>query len=51
MNDVTRIFSTIERGDPQTPQELLPPVYDELQKLAQEAPGQILLATALVHQA
>jgi RNA polymerase sigma factor (TIGR02999 family) len=56
MNDVTRILSAIEQGDPQTPQELLPLVYDELrklaaQKLAQENPGQTLQATALVHEA
>src|SRR3954462_7383017 len=56
MNDVTRILSAIEQGDPQTPQELLPLVYDELrklaaQKLAQEAPGQTLQATALGHEA
>jgi RNA polymerase sigma factor (TIGR02999 family) len=56
MNDVTRILSAIEPGDPQTPEELLPLVYDELrklaaQKLAREAPGQTLQATALVHEA
>jgi RNA polymerase sigma factor (TIGR02999 family) len=56
MNDVTRILSTIEQGDLQTPGELLPLVYDELRKLAaqkqvQEAPGQTLQATALVHEA
>ena len=56
MNDVTRILSAIEQGDPQTPDELLPLVYDELrklaaQKLAREAPGQTLQATALVHEA
>jgi RNA polymerase sigma factor (TIGR02999 family) len=56
MNDVTRILSEIERGDPQAAEQLLPLVYDELrqlaaQKLAQEAPGQTLQATALVHEA
>ena len=56
MNEVTRILSTAERGDPRTPDELLPLVYDELrklaaQKLAHEAPGQTLQATALVHEA
>jgi RNA polymerase sigma factor (TIGR02999 family) len=56
MNDVTRILSTIEQGDPHTPEELLPLVYNELrklaaQKLAHEAPGQTLQATALVHEA
>ena len=56
MNEVTRILSTIEAGDPHTPEQLLPLVYDELrqlaaQKLAREAPGQTLQATALVHEA
>src|SRR4051794_1814911 len=56
MNDVTRILSAIEQGDPQAAGELLPLVYDELrklaaQKLAQERPGQTLQATALVHEA
>jgi RNA polymerase sigma factor (TIGR02999 family) len=56
MNDITRILSAIAQRDPQTPGELLPLVYDELrklaaQKLAQEAPGQTLQATALVHEA
>ena len=56
MNDVTRILSAIEQGDPQAAGQLLPLVYDELrklasQKLAQEKPGQTLEATALVHEA
>ncbi len=56
MNDVTRILSTIEEGDPQASEQLLPLVYTELRKLAarklaQEAPGQTLQATALVHEA
>jgi RNA polymerase sigma factor (TIGR02999 family) len=56
MNDVTRILSEVEQGDPQAAEQLLPLVYDELrklaaQKLAQEAPGQTLQATALVHEA
>jgi RNA polymerase sigma factor (TIGR02999 family) len=56
MNEVTRILSTVDPGDPKTPDELLPLVYDELrklaaQKLAREAPGQTLEATALVHEA
>src|SRR6266852_853781 len=56
MNDVTRILSAIEQGDPQAAERLLPLVYDELrklaaQKMAQEAPGQTLQATALVHDA
>jgi RNA polymerase sigma factor (TIGR02999 family) len=56
MNDVTRILSAIEAGDPRAAEQLLPLVYDELrklaaQKLAQEKPGQTLQATALVHEA
>ena len=44
MNDVTRILSAIEQGDPQAAEQLLPLVYDELrklaaQRLAQEKPG------------
>lgn len=56
MNDVTRILSAIEQGDPSAAGELLPLVYEELRKLAaarlaQEKPGQTLQATALVHEA
>ncbi len=56
MSDVTRILSQIEQGDPQAAEKLLPLVYDELRKLAavklaQEKPGQTLVATALVHEA
>src|SRR5437016_9774643 len=56
MKDVTRILSAIEQGDPQASEQLLPLVYDELrqlaaQRLAREAPGQTLQATALVHEA
>jgi ECF sigma factor len=50
MNDVTRILSAIEQGEPHAAEQLLPLVYDELRKLAaqklvQEAPGQTLQAT------
>ena len=43
-------------GEPKPARELLPLVYDELrrlaaQRLAREAPGQTLQATALVHEA
>jgi len=46
----------VKQGDPKAPGELLPLVYDELRKLAaakmaHEAPGQTLQATALVHEA
>jgi RNA polymerase sigma factor (TIGR02999 family) len=56
MNDVTRILSAIEQGDPHAAEQLLPLVYEELRKLAaaklaQEQPGQTLQATALVHEA
>jgi RNA polymerase sigma factor (TIGR02999 family) len=56
MTEVTRILSAIEQGDPRAADQLLPIVYEELrklaaQRLAQEAPGQTLQATALVHEA
>jgi RNA polymerase sigma factor (TIGR02999 family) len=56
MNEVTRILSAVEQGDPHAAEQLLPLVYEELrmlaaQKLAQEKPGQTLQATALVHEA
>src|SRR5437016_11984337 len=56
MTELTRILSAIEQGDPHAAEKLLPLVYDELRKLAahklaQEAPGQTLEATALVHEA
>ena len=54
MSDVTRILEQIDAGDPSAAERLLPLVYDELRKLAaarlaHEAPGQTLQATALVH--
>src|ERR1700676_4107544 len=56
MSEVTQILSAIQQGDPHAAEQLLPLVYEELrklaaQKLAQEAPGQTLQATALVHEA
>jgi DNA-binding GntR family transcriptional regulator len=33
-NDVTRILSAIEHGDPHAAEQLLPLVYDELRQLA-----------------
>ena len=56
MNDVTGLLEAIERGDSRAADELLPLVYDELRalaasRLAREAPGQTLQATALVHEA
>ena len=56
MSDVTQILLSIEHGDQQATERLLPLVYDELRKLAaakmsREAPNQTLTATALVHDA
>jgi RNA polymerase sigma factor (TIGR02999 family) len=56
MNEVTRILSAINQGDPRAAGELLPLVYDELRHLAaaqmaREKPGHTLDATALVHEA
>jgi RNA polymerase sigma factor (TIGR02999 family) len=56
MADVTRLLDAAAAGDPKAASELLPLVYDELRRLAAarmaaEAPGQTLEATALVHEA
>jgi len=56
MSAVRDVLSVIEQGDPHAAQQLLPLVYEELrklaaQRLAKEAPGQTLQATALVHDA
>jgi RNA polymerase sigma factor (TIGR02999 family) len=56
MSEVSQILSAIEQGDPIAAEQLLPLVYQELrklaaQKMAQEAPGQTLQATALVYEA
>jgi RNA polymerase sigma factor (TIGR02999 family) len=56
MNDVTRILSAMEQGDTKAAGELLPLVYQELRriaahKMAGEASGHTLQATALVHEA
>ena len=56
MSDVTQILERVEKGDGQAAAELLPLVYEELRKLAthkmaQEAPGNTLQPTALVHEA
>jgi RNA polymerase sigma factor (TIGR02999 family) len=55
-DQVTPLLQRIGAGDPQAANELLPLVYHELRrlaaaKLAREAPGQTLQATALVHEA
>ena len=56
MSDVTRILQSIESGDPNAADQLLPLVYGELRKLAaarlaNESPNQTLQPTALVHEA
>ena len=56
MPDLTLILQMIERGDAQAADQLLPLVYGELRKLAaakmaNEAAGQTLQPTALVHEA
>ena len=53
---MTRLLNAVEQGDPNAAEELLPLVYEELRKLvairmANEPEGQILQATALVHEA
>jgi RNA polymerase sigma factor (TIGR02999 family) len=56
VSDVTQILERVEQGDPKAAQELLPLVYQQLRhlaasKMAQEAPGNTLQPTALVHEA
>ena len=56
MSDVTRILDRVQHGDPTAAEELLPLVYNELRrlaayKMANEAAGQTLQPTALVHEA
>jgi len=56
MNEVTRILTAVEKGDPHAAEQLLPLVYNELRRLAaqnmaKESPGHTLQATALVHEA
>ena len=56
MSDVTRVIEAIQRGDSKAADELLPLVYEELRKLAasklaNEAAGNTLQPTALVHEA
>jgi RNA polymerase sigma factor (TIGR02999 family) len=56
VNEITHILTALEQGDPHAADRLLPLVYEELrrfaaQRLAAEAPGQTLEATALVHEA
>jgi RNA polymerase sigma factor (TIGR02999 family) len=56
MSDATVLLSAVEQGDPRAADQLLDVVYEELRRLAtyrmaQEAPGQTLQPTALVHEA
>ena len=56
MSEVTVILDAISGGDHNAAEELLPLVYEELRRLAahkmsNEAPGQTLQPTALVHEA
>ena len=56
MNEVTQILSDLAQGDAHAAEQLLPLVYEELRELAaarmaEEAPGNTLNATALVHEA
>src|SRR6266704_3960871 len=55
-SDVTRILEKAQQGDPTAADQLLPLVYEELRrlaarKMANEAAGQTLQPTALVHEA
>jgi DNA-directed RNA polymerase specialized sigma24 family protein len=56
VNDVTRILNATGQGDVRAANDLLSLVYQELRrlaaaKMASEAPGHTLQATALVHEA
>ena len=56
MSEITRLLGRLEQGDANAAEELLPLVYEELRrlaasKMANEAPGQTLQPTALVHEA
>ena len=55
-SEVTRILQELDESGQRSAEELLPLVYNELRSLARarmarEAPGQTLQATALVHEA
>lgn len=54
--EITQILEAMQRGEPGAPEQLLAEVYQELcrlaaHKMAGEAPGHTLQATALVHEA
>src|SRR3974377_979157 len=54
--EITRLLEEMREGDPEAAERVLSHVYRELRtlaacKVAREAPGQTLQATALVHEA
>src|SRR5215471_4226428 len=56
MNDITQVLQAVNRGERGASEQLLPLVYEELRRvaaarMAQEAAGQTLQPTALVHEA
>jgi RNA polymerase sigma factor (TIGR02999 family) len=56
VSEVTQVIEAIQHGDPRAAEELLPLVYEELRrlaasKMANEAAGNTLQPTALVHEA
>jgi RNA polymerase sigma factor (TIGR02999 family) len=56
VSEITQVLQAIGRGDGHASEELMPLVYEELRRLAaarmaQEAAGQTLQPTALVHEA
>jgi len=56
MSEITQVLQAAGRGETGASEKLLPLVYDELRRhaavrMAQEAPGQTLQPTALVHEA
>lgn len=56
MSDITMMLQAVDRGEKRASEDLLPLVYEELRRLAaarmaQEAAGQTLQPTALVHEA
>ena len=56
MSDATLLLTALDQGDPTAADKLLELVYEDLRRLAtsrmaQEAPGQTLQSTALVHEA
>ena len=56
MSEATLLLTAVEKGEPMAAEQLLNLLYGELRrlaagKMAQEAPGQTLQPTALVHEA